>query len=86
MNEIAHNNTDLPVHQNDEDVTELELLELFGSPVATTNMKELKKKGESGSSSLSRGNYFQDEDKAQHVLTYSKMLLWPSMFISTVLL
>lgn len=34
------------ISQNDEDVTELELLELFGSPVATTNMKELKKKGE----------------------------------------
>ena len=34
------------ISQNDEDVTELELVELFGSPVATTNMKELKKKGE----------------------------------------
>jgi hypothetical protein len=32
-------------NQNDEDVTEVELLEIFGSPVATTNMKELKKKG-----------------------------------------
>ena len=48
----------LPVHQNDEDVTELELLELFGSPVATTNMKELKKKGESVHFSFSGGNYF----------------------------
>ena len=40
------------ISQNDEDVTELELLELFGSPVATTNMKELKKKGETDISEL----------------------------------
>jgi len=32
-------------NQNDEEVTEIEYLEIFGSPVATTNMKELKKKG-----------------------------------------
>ena len=30
----------------------MELLELFGSPVATTNMKELKKKGETDISGL----------------------------------
>ena len=33
-------------------MTEVELLELFGSPVATTNMKELKKKGETDISEL----------------------------------
>ena len=32
-------------NQNDEEVTEIEYLEIFGCPVATTNMKELKKKG-----------------------------------------
>ena len=32
-------------NQDDEEVTEIELLEIFGCPVATTNMKELKKKG-----------------------------------------
>merc|ERR1712025_125527 len=33
-------------NQNDEDVTEVELLEIFGSPVATTNMKERRRKDE----------------------------------------
>jgi len=32
-------------NQDDEDVTDIEFLELFGYPVATTNMSELKKKG-----------------------------------------
>ena len=31
--------------QTGEEVTEIEFLELFGNPVQTTNMKELKKKG-----------------------------------------
>ena len=32
--------------KDDEDVTDIEFLELFGYPVATTNMSELKKKGQ----------------------------------------
>jgi len=32
-------------NQSGEEVTEIEFLEMFGNPVQTTNMKELKKKG-----------------------------------------
>merc|ERR1719367_227252 len=37
--------TDHLKDEKDEEVTEIEYLEIFGSPVATTNMKDLKKKG-----------------------------------------
>ena len=39
-------NNDITLLKDDEDVTDIEFLELFGYPVATTNMSELKKKGQ----------------------------------------